>query len=536
MQDIIDEVNEFLSNHTDQVQERFLFQSRPSEAALKDAPLILMIGNHSSGKSTFINFFTQQQVQLTGMAPTDDDFSILRYGPVEKERTGSSLVSNPAFGFEGLNQFGPKFLSHLKMKTIPNERLARVNLVDTPGMIDSADAEAMRQYDFKGAVRWFAERADLIMLFFDPERPGTTAETLEVYTHALSDFDHKLLVIFNKVDQFQRISDFARCYGNLCWNLGKVMRTKDLPQIYTTFVPRVESQPSPLPLREFEETLALLIKKMENTSLQRVDNILTDVSVYLDRLLLHVEILDGVYRWKRRVQLRLAMVGAVVGGWFGFKSFEGQETWDLYGAGGGALIGGLIMVLGVAQLLYWLKTRQFTGQPDQVFERYSTDKRVHSERQEYLKAQWAQMSKVTTQTLSNIGISDLPKIKKRELKAIQDWRERRLPELRALVHERESLQLQNSADGIEELNFRPEDDVIVSGPSPVRSNISQTTEVSIESPAGAPVDESIEPSVDQRPALFDQDFNLEPQIEELGDDLISISPEEVDALFEQDLR
>ena len=153
MQDIIDEVNDFLSSHTDAIQERFLFQSRPSEAALRDAPLILMIGNHSSGKSTFINFFTQQQVQLTGMAPTDDDFSILRYGPVDKERNGSSLVSNPAFGFEGLNQFGPKFLSHLKMKSIPNERLTKVNLVDTPGMIDSADSSATRQYDFKGAVR-----------------------------------------------------------------------------------------------------------------------------------------------------------------------------------------------------------------------------------------------------------------------------------------------------------------------------------------------------------------------------------------------
>ena len=211
MQDIIDEVNAFLSSAVDPLQKRFLFQGRPSEATLRDAPLILILGNHSSGKSTFINYFTDQPIQLTGMAPTDDDFTIIRGGAVEKERPGSSVVSNPSFGLEGLSQFGPKFLSHLKLKTIPNHRLEKVTLVDTPGMIDSADSEAHRGYDFHNVVRWFAERADLIMLFFDPERPGTTAETLEVYTQSLSDFDHKLLVTFNKVDQFQRLSDFARC-------------------------------------------------------------------------------------------------------------------------------------------------------------------------------------------------------------------------------------------------------------------------------------------------------------------------------------
>ena len=97
MQDIIDEVNKFLSTYIDPVQKRFLFQSRPSEAALNDTPLILMLGNHSSGKSTFVNYFTHQEIQLTGMAPTDDDFTILTQGSVAKERPGSSLISNPSF-------------------------------------------------------------------------------------------------------------------------------------------------------------------------------------------------------------------------------------------------------------------------------------------------------------------------------------------------------------------------------------------------------------------------------------------------------
>lgn len=29
-----------------------------------------------------------------------------------------------------------------------------------------------RGYDFEGVVKWFAERADVILLFFDPDKPG----------------------------------------------------------------------------------------------------------------------------------------------------------------------------------------------------------------------------------------------------------------------------------------------------------------------------------------------------------------------------
>ena len=66
-------------------------------------------------------------------------------------------------------------------------------LVDSPGMIDSPvnvtttnngnrnSSDLMdRGYDFPGVVRWFAERADIVLLFFDPDKPGTTGETFSI--------------------------------------------------------------------------------------------------------------------------------------------------------------------------------------------------------------------------------------------------------------------------------------------------------------------------------------------------------------------
>ena len=57
------------------------------------------------------------------------------------------------------------------------------------------------------------KRADVILLFFDPDKPGTTGETLQVLTNSLTGLDHKLHIILNKADQFKKIHDFARAYG-----------------------------------------------------------------------------------------------------------------------------------------------------------------------------------------------------------------------------------------------------------------------------------------------------------------------------------
>merc|ERR1712071_402832 len=106
------------------------------------------------------------------------------------------------------------------------------------GSVDGKNQAIMdRGYDFQGVVRWFAERADVVLLFFDPDKPGTTGETLSILLHSLSGMDHKLLIVLNKADQFKKIHDFARAYGSLCWNLSKVIPRKDLPRIYTMCLP-----------------------------------------------------------------------------------------------------------------------------------------------------------------------------------------------------------------------------------------------------------------------------------------------------------
>ena len=46
-------------------------------------PFVLLLGNHSSGKSSFINHVLGRRVQTAGVAPTDDSFTIVAPGPAD---------------------------------------------------------------------------------------------------------------------------------------------------------------------------------------------------------------------------------------------------------------------------------------------------------------------------------------------------------------------------------------------------------------------------------------------------------------------
>ena len=170
-------------------------------------PLVFLVGNHSSGKSSFVNFIMGRNVQTAGVAPTDDCFTVIAPGPEDIDQDGPALIGDPDMGFGNLRQFGPTLIHHTQLKVRKDVASSNFMLVDSPGMIDSpvSSQEMDRGYDFKGVVKYFADRADVVLLFFDPDKPGTTGETLSVLLHSLGGMDHKLLIVLNKADQFKKV-------------------------------------------------------------------------------------------------------------------------------------------------------------------------------------------------------------------------------------------------------------------------------------------------------------------------------------------
>jgi len=333
----------------------------------------------SSGKSTFINHILGRRVQTTGVAPTDDGFTIVSSGREDVEQDGPALISDPDAGFSSLRRFGQSLVSHVKLKVRSGLSLRGVYVIDSPGMIDSpmsteqlasagpsarahlveslsrsraakaaagqpTDADDIllgtaggyagvntnasprdRGYDFPGVVRWFAERADVILLFFDPGKPGTTGETLAAMRTALSGMDQKVFFVLNKCDQVQSVHDFARAYGSLCWNLSKVIHRKDLPLVFTTCVPpeaRDDDAEAALEpagsiartagtMRELDANRAKVIDRVFSAPARRADNLVTRLDDAASLLAVHARVLQAL---RRQVsQQRSAYLGAAIG-------------------------------------------------------------------------------------------------------------------------------------------------------------------------------------------------------------------------------
>lgn len=55
-------------------------------------PFVFLLGNHSSGKSSFINYVLKRKVQVAGVAPTDDNFTIIAPGRSDQDRDGPALI------------------------------------------------------------------------------------------------------------------------------------------------------------------------------------------------------------------------------------------------------------------------------------------------------------------------------------------------------------------------------------------------------------------------------------------------------------
>jgi hypothetical protein len=246
-------------------------------------------------------------------------FTVIAPGPVDRDQDGPSLIGDPDLGFSQLRQFGPTLMHHCLLK-IRSDISSNFLIVDSPGMIDApanysgmlnpSGREMDRGYDFTGVVRWCADRADIVLLFFDPDKPGTTGETLSVLLHALSGMDHKLLIVLNKADQFQRIADFARAYGSLCWNLSKVIPRKDLPRIFTMCLPVSDSRTDAPPpgLQDLHTARDEVVAEVRRAPERRMDNLVTKLYDSASQLLLHGEIVQDLSRrlnklwWQCRTQ------------------------------------------------------------------------------------------------------------------------------------------------------------------------------------------------------------------------------------------
>lgn len=405
-------------------------------------PFCLLVGNHSSGKSSFINYVLKRNIQKAGVAPTDDAFTVIAPGVEDKDSDGPTLIGDPDYGFASLRQFGPTLIHHTQLK-VRNSHL-KFMLVDSPGMIDAPanvtgrrDESLMdRGYDFQGVVRWLAQRADVVLLFFDPDKPGTTGETMSVLLNSLSGMDHKLLIVLNKADQFHKIHDFARAYGSLCWNLSKVIPRKDLPPIFTMSLPNEQNETTlAASLSDLEHTRDDVVEQVMQAPKRRIDNVITNLYDSTSTMMLYSRIWnDVVVRYNkewRDCRLREAgftALGALSAGAIHYMALDATFQ--------GGAVG--VTVLGAGGLFWY--NQSFLGRLQEDLttpESLSTSfQRTHARQvqnaDEFTAALWQRVHESLRRSLHHAfeSSSSLPIVSQTELQKLQDILDVEIPQLR----------------------------------------------------------------------------------------------------------
>ncbi len=423
---VLDEALELWRHAVRPVAERHRL-SLMDEPSLRAPPLVLLLGNHSAGKSSLINHLLGQDIQRTGVAPTDDGFTVLFHGEGEP-LDGDALTARPDLPFKALRHFGPSLLRHLKGRPVPAPILEQVWLIDSPGMIDSG-GDTRRPYDFAAVVRALAEQADLVLLLFDPEKPGTTGETLSVLASALTGLEDRLRVVMNKMDLFDDLRDFARAYGALCWNLSRVLQRQDVPHIYTTSLPDMGG----LSPESFAAALSELADDVRALPARRRDSLLNRMRGEARRVWIRAHVIEAARRegqavMKRGLMAGAALTGLCVAGWGLTQLFVRPEAvWGAHLFWGALCAVSVGATVAVSRRWRRQVDAAAPGRLDALFEAHFLERLTLGD--EELRAAWGAVRVDLARHLATVGIGAFGRVKPRALAALATAVEVTLPAL-----------------------------------------------------------------------------------------------------------
>ncbi|XP_064101227.1 EH domain-containing protein 1 isoform X2 [Macrobrachium rosenbergii] len=209
------------------------FHSPPLDDTDFDAkPMILLVGQYSTGKTTFIRYVLEKDFPgiRIGPEPTTDSFVVVMHGDRDGIIPGNALVVDPKKPFRPLSRYGNTFLNRFQCSNVDSSVLKGITIVDTPGILSGEKQRVDRGYDFHAVLEWFAERVDRIILLFDAHKLDISDE-FRCFLERLRGQHDKIRIVLNKADMIDH-QQLMRVYGALMWSLGKILNTPEVERVY----------------------------------------------------------------------------------------------------------------------------------------------------------------------------------------------------------------------------------------------------------------------------------------------------------------
>ncbi|XP_076007142.1 uncharacterized protein LOC143001419 [Genypterus blacodes] len=195
--------------------------------------IVVIMGNHSAGKSSFINWYVEEHIQKTGVAIETQGFTFITSGRKRESLTGNATLHlyphfRPLLEFKGVLDYLSAEISTSKQK-----KFSLVTFVDTPGLVDG---DMVYPFDVNSAITWLGEQSDLIFVFFDPMGQALCKRTLNIVEKLSEKCGDKLLFYLSKADEAGREIDRQRVMmqivQELCRRPGLNKCGFEMPTIY----------------------------------------------------------------------------------------------------------------------------------------------------------------------------------------------------------------------------------------------------------------------------------------------------------------
>ena len=339
-------------------------------------PLIAVLGTFSAGKSTFINGYVGQAVQLSGNQAVDDRFTAICFSAQEgppRALPGLALDADPRFPFYQVSRDieevapgeGRRIDAYLQLKTCSSPELRGKIIIDSPGF----DADEQRTSVLRIADHIIG-LADLVLVFFDARHPepGAMQDTLRhLVSRAVERTDlSKFLYILNQVDNTAREDNPEEVFG--AWQRALAANGLTAGRFY-----QIYDEASAIPIEneglrdrfrtKRDADLADIHTRMGHVEEERAYRVIG----MLEKLALVIrdEAVPALARaraeWRKRVLWAdAALLGLVVvvlaalGGWIGFGAMAGGLA--SLGAAGGSVAA--VVVLAAAGYVHFLVRRR----------------------------------------------------------------------------------------------------------------------------------------------------------------------------------
>eukprot|EP00794_Sanderia_malayensis_P014033 gene14034-15492_t len=227
---------------------------------------VMLMGNHSAGKSSFINWYVEEHVQKTGVAIETQGFTFITSGKKRESLTGNATFHlfphfKPLAEIEGVRDYVTTEISTSKQK-----KFNLVMFVDTPGLVDG---DMLYPFEVNKAIEWLGGLCDLVFCFFDPIGQALCKRTLNIVEKLNEHDSEKIRFYLSKADTAGTESDRQRVLmqitQELCKRPGLNKCGFDMPTVY---IPSLTDRP------RCENNIDSVCKAIEKTINQTIQNTL----------------------------------------------------------------------------------------------------------------------------------------------------------------------------------------------------------------------------------------------------------------------